>query len=165
MANGRVITFKQAADLWGVLPEKLAVNLLNFEVSAAKALKRTFQESFYLHRFNASGQAAWKPHSSKWVESRGYTPHELLYETGNLKRSITYDVSGSSSSVRSISVYSNPDSLASSRRQYGRNFYYAAVHNFGTDSIPQRQFIGYSDVAISRIDALARRYIFDGFPK
>ena len=74
---------------------------------------------------------------------------------------------------RGVSIYTDPFAFKHSKRQYGRNFCYAAVHNdpsgshtYGNTGVRsiQRQFIGYSTVLNDKLQSYSIR-IFDGFPK
>lgn len=161
----KTITPRQLARQWANLPNKFEVNVFNFETLVGKAAKKIFQDSFYLRRFNSSGTFAWRAR-------RDRKPHPILEETGNLKNSIVWKRT-TSSRTRGIDVYTSPFALKHSKRQYGRNFCYAAVHNdksgthtYGKSGAPsiQRQFIGYSTVLRDKI-SLYSIHIFDGFPK
>jgi hypothetical protein len=72
-----------------------------------------------------------------------------------------------------VSIYTDPFAFKHSKRQYGRNFCYAAVHNdpsgshtYGNTGVAsiQRQFIGYSSYVTDKIRTYSIR-VFDGFPK
>lgn len=169
---GIVITPKRLAQQWLRLPNKFEVNVFNFETLAGQAVKDIFRQSFHLRRFNSTGQAAWQGHSEKWKWRKDYKPHPVLSETGNLKESIVW-ARDNKGSQRSVVIYSSPNALRGSKRQYGRNFYYAKVHNdpsgtyrYGNTGVrsKQRQFIGYSTVARDKLKSLSI-HIFDGFPK
>ncbi len=162
---GRTITPKQLARQWANLPNKFEVNIFNFETLVGNAAKKVFQDSFYLRRFNSSGTFAWRAR-------RDNKPHPILEETGNLKNSIVWQRS-STGSQRGVVIYTSPFAFKHSKRQYGRNFCYAAVHNdpsgthtYGKSGVPsiQRQFIGYSTILNDKISSYSI-HIFDGFPK
>ena len=162
---GRTITPKQLARQWANLPNKFEVNIFNFETFVGNAAKKVFQDSFYLRRFNSSGTFAWRAR-------RDNKPHPILEETGNLKNSIVWQRS-STGSQRGVVIYTSPFAFKHSKRQYGRNFCYAAVHNdpsgthtYGKSGVPsiQRQFIGYSTILNDKISSYSI-HIFDGFPK
>lgn len=173
---GRTITPKQLAQQWLRLPNKFEVNVFNFETLAGQAVKGIFKESFSLRRFNSAGSSPWKGHSKAWMSRKDYKPHPILEETGNLKNSIVW-ARDNRGKQRSVIIYSSAAALKHSKRQYGRNFYYAQVHNdpdgtytnrMGrhnqTHRSTQRQFIGYSSVARDKLESLGK-HIFDGFPK
>lgn len=169
---GIVITPKRLAQQWLRLPNKFEVNVFNFETLAGQAAKDIFRQSFALRRFNSAGQSAWQGHSKKWMARADYKPHPVLNETGNLKESIVW-ARDNKGRQRSVIVYSSLAALRSSKRQYGRGFYYAKVHNdssgtyqYGNTGVKsiQRQFIGYSTVARDKLISLGIR-LFDGFPK
>lgn len=159
------ITPKQLARKWANLPNKFEVNIFNFETLVGNAAKKVFQDSFYLRRFNSSGTFAWRAR-------RDNKPHPILEETGNLRNSIVWQRS-STGLKRGVDIYTSPFAFKHSKRQYGRNFCYAAVHNdpsgthtygkSGALSI-QRQFMGYSTVLRDKISSYSI-HIFDGFPK
>lgn len=163
--SSTTITPRQLVEKWATLPNKFEVNVFNFETRIGNAAKGVFQDSFYLRRFNSASAFAWAPrHDSK--------PHPLLEETGTLKRSIVWNRVSDTKS-RGIRIFTDPGMFRSSKRQYGRNFCYAAIHNEGGSGvgatgfaarIQQRRFIGYSSVIMDKI-ASDSIHIFDGFPK
>lgn len=162
---GKVITPKQLARQWANLPNKFEVNIFNFETLAGNAAKKVFRDSFYLRRFNSSGTFAWRAR-------RDHKPHPILEETGNLKNSIVWQRSGTGTQ-RGVTIYTSPFAFKYSKRQYGRNFCYAAIHNapngtytYGKSGVPsiQRQFIGYSTTLNDKLASYSI-HIFDGFPK
>ena len=141
---GKTITPKQLAQQWLTLPNRFEVNVFNFETLIGNAAKKIFKDSFY----------------------------PILEETGTLKHSIVWDRFHSSNS-RGIKIFTDPDMFRFSKRQYGRNFCYAAIHNEGgqvaksgspAHNIKKRQFIGYSTTVADKITSYSIR-IFDGFPK
>lgn len=159
------ITPKQMAQQWLRLPNKFEVNVFNFETLAGNAAKKVFQDSFYLRRFNSTGTFAWKSRKDRKA-------HPLLQETGALKDSIMW-LRNREGSQKGIHLFTSPDMFRHSKRQYNRNFCYAAIHNEGGSKagatkgaahIPQRQFIGYSTVLGDKLQSYSIR-IFDGFPK
>ena len=162
---GQTITPKQLMMQWATLPNKFEVNVVNFETIMGDAAKQVFKQSFYLRRFNSTSSFAWQSRKDK-------KPHPLLEETGNLKNSIVWKHFKGTGRQRGVSIYTDPLAFKHSKRQYGRNFCYAAVHNdpsgthtygrTGVRSI-QRQFIGYSTVLNDKFDSYSIR-IFDGFP-
>ena len=180
---GKQITPKQLAQQWLRLPNKFEVNIFNFETLIGNAAKQVFKDSFYLRRFNSAGTFAWQPRKESYYWSHKFLQasvkkkrkpktHPLLEETGTLKHSIVWD-RVSSGKQRGVHIFTDPDMFKFSKRQYGRNFCYAAIHNEGGAKvgatqgaafIPQRQFIGYSTVIADRLSSLSIR-IFDGFPK
>lgn len=162
---GKTITPKQLAQQWLTLPNRFEVNVFNFETLIGNAAKKIFKDSFYLRRFNSAGTFAWENRSD-------HKPHPILEETGTLKHSIVWDRFHSSNS-RGIKIFTDPDMFRFSKRQYGRNFCYAAIHNeggqvaksgFPAHNIKKRQFIGYSTTVADKITSYSIR-IFDGFPK
>lgn len=162
---GRTITPKQLAQQWLRLPNKFEVNVFNFETLMGNAAKKIFKDSFYLRRFNSASTFSWRAR-------RDHKPHPILEETGNLKESIVWQ-HFQSGSKRGVTIYTDPMAFKHSKRQYGRNFCYAAIHNapsgtytYGNTGVRsiQRQFIGYSTVVSDKISSYSIR-IFDGFPK
>lgn len=163
---GQLITPKQLMMQWAVLPNKFEVNVFNFETIMGDAAKHIFKQSFYLRRFNSASSFAWQPRRDK-------KRHQLLEETGNLKNSIVWKHFKGTGNKRGVSIYTDPFAFKHSKRQYGRNFCYAAVHNdpsgshtYGNTGVRsiQRQFIGYSTVLNDKLQSYSIR-IFDGFPK
>lgn len=163
---GTVITPKQLAQQWLRLPNKFEVNVFNFETLIGNAAKKVFKDSFYLRRFNSKSTFSWRAR-------RDHKPHPILEETGNLKNSIVWQRVSGTGGRRGVSVYTDPFAFKHSKRQYGRNFCYAAVHNapngtytYGNTGVRsiQRQFIGYSSVLNDKIKSY-NIHIFDGFPK
>ncbi|MDR1090957.1 MAG: hypothetical protein LBL79_07760 [Prevotella sp.] len=166
MAGPKNLTPKQLMDQWRALPNKFDVNIWNFEVKAGKAAVSVFQESFYLRRFNSSGEFGWK-------ERRKPRPYPILEETGSLKNSIKWKHLGTkcSKSAAGARIYTDPNGFQNTKRH--RGFCYAAVHNApdgtytygrtGVRSI-QRQYIGHSTVLKNKLKELSP-IIFDGFPK
>lgn len=161
---GIKITPRQLAQQWATLPNKFEVNVFNFETLVGNAAKKAFKDSFYLRRFNDKRSFAWKDN---------HRPHPILEETGNLKNSIVWQRTSSGGGKRGVSIYTDPLAFKHSKRQYGRNFCYAAIHNEGGSGvgatgsaahIKQRRFIGYSSVVADKISSYSIR-IFDGFPK
>lgn len=170
MANNTVgakkITPKQLINQWRTLPNKLDVNVWNFEVKAGKAAAAIFKESFNLRRFNSSGEFGWR-------ERKKSKPHPILDETGSLKGSIKWKHLGTKGSrnAAGVRVYTDPNGFKHTKRH--RGFCYAAVHNAkdgtytygktGVRSI-QRQYIGHSTVLKNKLKELSP-ILFDGFPK
>ena len=71
---------------------------------------------------------SWVPWASSTADQRarkGNLASGLLFDTGNLYRSIDYNVTGDSFSV-------------------GTNVDYAEYHQFGTEHIPSREFLGFN---------------------
>lgn len=164
--KGMIITPKQLVQQWSTLPNKFAVNVFNFGTRAGELAQSVFLKSFYLRRFNSTGTFAWQPR-------RDHKTHPLLQETGTLAHSIVWKRSGSGNGS-TVTVYTDPRTFGSSKRQYGRNFCYAAVHNapsgtyqYGNTGVRsiQRQFMGHSTVLSDELRKLAIQIIFDGFPK
>lgn len=174
---GTVITPKQLAVQWHMLPNKFETNVFNFETLIGAAAVNVFKESFTLRKFNSTGQ-------SPWPSRRDNRPNPLLYETGALKQSIKVK---KRSPKHKVVIYTDDSEYIYSWRnstdphKYGvrpnKNrdyaFVYAAIHNLGGRGsgatgraafIKQRQFMGHSTVLESKLDYYSRR-IFDGFPK
>ncbi len=162
--QGKPLTPRQVVTQWRTLPHKFSVNVWNFEVKAGKAAQSIFQESFDLKRFNSNGSSPW-PQRSKYNKAI----HPLMVETGSLKRSIKWKHIGSKDSPSGVTIYTDPNGFAHTKRHKG--FCYAAVHN-GPNSfrrgrvrnMPRRQFIGDSTVLDEELKKLSIM-IFSGFPK
>lgn len=158
--RGKLITPDQLVMQWKTLPNKLEVNINNFEVRAAKAAKEVFQTSFEIGRLYAAG-------STKWPKRKDRRSHPILKETGTLQRSISYK---QMTGKRGVKIFTDPSKFGTAKRHKG--FCYAAIHNApsGTYSYGnrgpsiQRQFIGHSDVLKRQLYSLSS-VIFEGFPK
>lgn len=135
----RILTPRQFAIQWAVAPNIFEVNILNFKVRAAKIAENMFKQSFYLQRFNDKSTFGWHVKHPK--------DHPILVETGNLKNSIKYQ-----STKTGMKVYTDPNGFATSKRQYGRNFCYAGIHNEGVGNIPKNQFMGNSSLVEEKIN-------------
>lgn len=161
------ITPKQLVRQWQRLPNKLDVNIWNFEIKAGKEAVSVFKQSFTLLRFNSSGEFPWRARKDKKT-------HAILNETGSLKESISWTHIGGkkgASGKTGARIYTDPNKFKNTKRH--RGFCFAAVHNAkdgtysygrtGVRSI-QRQYIGHSTVLKDRLIELAD-IIFEGFPK
>lgn len=162
--QGKPLSPQQVVSQWKVMPNKLAVNIWNFEVKAGKAAQKIFKESFDLKRFNSSGSTPW-PQRSKHSRSI----HPLMVETGSLKRSIKWKHMGDKSDPTGVTIYTDPNGFSHTKRH--RGFCYAAVHNGPNTfrkgrvrNMPRRQFIGNSSVLEEELKNLSAM-IFQGFPK
>jgi phage gpG-like protein len=173
--KGKGITPAQLAALWATLPNKFEVNLINFEKHVGEDIRDSFKKSFVLGRFNSAREFAWRSRSKSYS-------HSILNETGSLKDSITYSRKSNTNffkrlfgikSNHTISIYTDPSAFRGSKRQHGRKFCYAAIHNdpdgthtYGRGGKPtiQRQFMGESSDA-KKIIRDHKSYLFDGFPK
>ena len=162
--GGIPITPHQLAAQWRFIPYKFAVNLWNFEVKAGKEAVEVFKESFDLKRLNASNSMLWRPRKDN-------RPHPLLNETSSLKNSIKWKRIGFIKS-KGVNIYTDPKGFRNTNRH--RGFCYAAVHNdpsgshtYGRSGSPsiQRQFMGHSNVLDDKIESIARKVVFKGFPK
>jgi hypothetical protein len=159
---GTVITPKQLARQWKTLPNRFEVNLWNFEVKAGKAAASIFKQSFFLHRFNDSGEFGWRRRKDRKT-------HPILVETGSLRDSIKWKHTGQKAA--GVRVYTDPNGFTNTKRH--RGFCYAAVHNApdgtytygktGARSI-QRQYIGHTSVLKDKLKVLSAT-IFNKFPK
>ena len=165
IGSGIKISPQQVIAQWRTLPNKFSVNTWNFEIKVGKEAVGIFQESFYLGRFNSSGESQWKE------RKRSYK-HPILQESGSLKRSIKYKHIGTKGRAGSgVSIYTDPSAFRGSFRHKG--FCYAAVHNAPSGSYTygatgarsiQRQFIGHPSKLQSAINNLSS-IIFHGFPQ
>lgn len=159
------ITPKQLSEQWLRLPNKLAVNIWNFEVRAGKEAVSVFKQSFTLLRFNSSGEFPWRERSDR-------KSHPILNETGSLKESISWKhLGGGDSGGKGVRIYTDPGKFKNTKRH--RGFCYAAIHNakdgtytYGNTGVRsiQRQYIGHSTVLKDKLKALSS-IIFEGFPK
>lgn len=151
---------------WQAAGSKFEVNIFNFTTLAGEAATDVFDQSFYLHRFNSAGEAAWP------ARKRKGNGHALLEETGSLRQSIKWSMLQEGVGNYTAKVYTDPrEFIGELRNREGKC--YAAIHNEGggvakpgspASYIPQRQFIGHSTVLNDKL-ALYSRHILDGLPK
>ena len=158
------ITLQQMRTHWVGATHRFSLNLWNFEVKAGLAAKKVFQESFDKQKLNASNAQLWAK------RKRRGDGHPILQETGTLRRSIRYKQI-KNKKQRVVRIFTDPMAFMGSKRH--RGFCFAAVHNapdgagFRTkhmSNMPQRQFIGHSDVLQKELEQL-NDMIFNGFPK
>ena len=157
------ITPKVMAAQWAGVSHKFQFNLWNFEVEAARAAVKTFQQSFDMRRFNTQGSSPWAP------RKRNYK-HPILEETGTLKNSIVWKRQVKGVTEHEVQIYTDPSRFGTAKRHPG--FCYAAIHNSPSSlglrtgkaaNIQQRQFMGSSTVLDQEIKKLIPT-IFKGFP-
>lgn len=158
------MTPKQFAAQWVNATVRFEVNVFNFEMKAIDKAHNVFLGSFDKLRFNSQSAPRWPKRKRNYI-------HPMLQETGNLKSSIEKAgdngfVSKSPNGSAELEVGVNAAILANSKRQYGRGFNYALVHNDGIDkNVPPRQFIGHSSIMDTFFRNVAPEIIFKGFPR
>jgi phage gpG-like protein len=107
-----------------------------------KMAKDFYKESFQNEGFTDKDLGEWpeveRRKNPKRPERSAATRKILTGSTGNLGRSIEYYTEKGAVTIRS-EVYSPT------------GFNYAPVHNWGTDKIPQRQFVGDSETLNEKI--------------
>lgn len=131
---------------WNVAPSAFAVGVFNFKQRIAWEAISVFKKSFYLQRFNSKSQAAW--------HTKNNYNHPILEETGNLKNSLDFRKTD-----KGVNIFTNPVFLRTSKRQKGRDFCYAGMHNFGLGNDPQNQFMGHSTVLDDKIREMSRELL------
>lgn len=90
--------------------------------------KNFFVENFRKQGFDDNGVEKWQPRKfSGLARQKKDSGRAILVKTGNLRRSIRVK----SASMNKIIIGSDLD--------------YSAVHNYGTNKMPQRKFIGDSE--------------------
>ena len=159
------ITVKQMMTQWALLPNRFAVNVLNFEVMMGRAARDIFKKSFYLQRFNAPGSPAWPQRTD-------HKHHSLLVETGSLLESIKFNTF-QFAHHETIRVFTDPAELRHANRQ-DTYFCYAKLHNMGGRNAPhitggarnikQRQYMGDTSYIKDSLQNYSK-IIFNGFPK
>ena len=96
---------------------------------AGRAAADFYKESFQNEGFTDKSLSKWK---SVKRPNRKTVASKILVKTGNLKRSIDYN-------VEKGKVIVHAEAFSS------KGFNYAPVHNFGEGNVPQRQFVGKSE--------------------
>lgn len=163
------VTPNQLIRVWSSKVHTLQLNAWNFEVKAGNIAKDVFRESFDLKEFNSKKQGNTSPWPKRSKRSKG--KHPLMVQTGSLKKSIKWRRLGEKNDKnRGVVIYTDPNGF--NRTKSHRGFCYAAVHNApdsaGTrrgavKNMPQRQFMGHSDVLKAELEKLSS-IIFKGFP-
>lgn len=157
------ITLMQMASQWRYIPHQFDINLWNFEVEAGKLGRKVFQASFDMGRFNDTHSTPWAP------RKRHGDGHPILFESGTLKNSIKWKQK-KGKRKRGVTIFT--DKMVFMRAVRHRGFCYAAIHNDPDSTgvrtgrvanMPQRQFMGDSDVLAKEIEQLDK-IMYKGFP-
>lgn len=144
---------------------KFQHNVEEFITQAGEFSQKAFENNF---RTGGYFGHAWKPRESAW--GKRFT-HPILDDTGTLKSSLKSKFAKTTGArFKGICVYN----ISTTEKSYaisgkrGKNNNgldggsYAAIHNSGTDIMPQRQFMGNSDYLNNQIESMYLPLIFKG---
>lgn len=106
---------------------------------------KTIALKFFKHNFKQ--RQFWDLTKEKWRKRKGKPKHPPLEDTGNMYRNIQGRIMGN----KAVNIYNNVP--------------YSGYHNYGTEKIPQRQFIGNSDELDTRIRKMTNKQVFNFFSK